>query len=271
MTKTQSEFVYTFNDETTKDNDRLVYRDKKIFNRFWFEYPPEWRTANVKERYIGFRSLYVSKIYRHLEFDLEITMSDENYIDDNVFTVHIHNRIGYDERLITLHHDLRNNVKEYIELHKNEWTDLPIPDWNKIRTDRCFLHENGQKVFCNKLFYDDEDADVKFAILNPNDDAKAVLNIDGDVSRRKTLYFYNLWDRYSVLLRSNISVNNSKNYLGFTNKNYNPIKYYRGKSFCKVACQSGGINSDKYSFYNAGWESGEFSEVLNLSEGRHAR
>ena len=43
----------------------------------------------------------------------------------------------------------------------------------------------------------------------------------------------------------------------------------RGKSFCKVACQSGGINSNKYSFYNAGWESGEFSEVLNHSEGRH--
>ena len=26
-----------------------------------------------------------------------------------------------------------------------------------------------------------------------------------------------------------------------------------GKSFCKVACQSGGINSDKYSFYDAWW------------------
>ena len=228
MTKTQSEFVYTFNDETTKDNDRLVYRDKKIFNRFWFEYPPEWRTANVKERYIGFRSLYVSKIYRHLVFDLEITMSDENHINDNVFTVQIHNRIRYDEHLYTLYNDLRSRVKEYIELHKEEWKDVPIPDWNKVRTDRCFLTENGQKLFCNKIYYDDEDADVKFAILNPNDDAKAVLNIDDDgVSRQRTIIFRNVWDRYSILLRSNISVNISKNYLGFTNKNYNPIKYYK--------------------------------------------
>ena len=159
---------------------------------------------------------------------MEITIQDETYLNpENVFSVHIHNRIRYEENLTTLYFDIRNNVRKYLELHKDEFINTPIPDWNKIRMDCDFLKDNDQLVFCNKLFYEDDDDYVKFAILNPNSDARAVLNIDGDVSSRKTIYFTNLWDRRSILLRSNISVNISKNYLGFTNKNYNPIKYYK--------------------------------------------
>lgn len=228
MSKLQNEFVYIFNDDTGKNNKTIVYRDKEIFNRFWFEYPPEWRTANVKDRYIGFRSFYVSKIYRHLQFDLEITIRDESFLNpENVITVPVHNRIRYEEYLTTLYFDLRNCVKEYLELHKDEYINMPVPEWNKIRMDRDFTKEDGITKYCNKLFYEDDDVDITFAILNPNSDAKAILNINGDVSSRRIVYFNNLWDRHSILLQSNIAVNNSKNYLGFTNKNYNPIKYYK--------------------------------------------
>ena len=36
-----------------------------------------------------------------------------------------------------------------------------------------------------------------------------------------------IWTRHRCLLRSSISINNSKNYLGYSQNNYNPIKYYK--------------------------------------------
>lgn len=42
-------------------------RDDKLFNRYWFKYPPEWITASNNEKIIGIRSIHILKCMRNLQ------------------------------------------------------------------------------------------------------------------------------------------------------------------------------------------------------------
>ena len=61
-----------------------------------------------------------------------------------------------------------------------------------------------------------------------NDDAKAIFNCESGVTTPSLeLSCPGIWTRHRCLLRSSISINNCKNYLGYSQKNHNPIKYYK--------------------------------------------
>ena len=47
-------------------------RDKNKPNRYWFNFPPEWSTANRGESIVGVRNIYTLARRRKLEFDLSI-------------------------------------------------------------------------------------------------------------------------------------------------------------------------------------------------------
>jgi hypothetical protein len=63
------EYCFTFSDER---ND-IISRDPIITNRYWIKYPEEWLTTTMKERIIGFRSLFIKKNIRLFKFYLQLT------------------------------------------------------------------------------------------------------------------------------------------------------------------------------------------------------
>lgn len=57
-----------------KDKDgnfiRQPIMDTNYFNRYYFNYPPEWKTSDTGEQIIGLRSIWIHKKKRKLEFQL---------------------------------------------------------------------------------------------------------------------------------------------------------------------------------------------------------
>ena len=242
-----TEYVYIIDEnsaEKKKNGSALCYRDEKILNRYHFEYPPEWRTSSVRERVIGFRSLFISKEYRHLEFDLDIkqiiTDPESEECIENEFTVKIDSWLNDDEDFRKIWRDIRKCINKHVSKNK---IDFDIDD---LQMD----YEHKNNCFNNILYTRNNNLTIK--ISNLNDDAKNVLNTF-EVSDEfvKLIRFENVWDRKPVCLKSNISINNSIDYLAYSNKSYNPIKYYR-------------IESNEPSFHIDFYLGNKLDEPINL-------
>ena len=120
----QQEFVYIIDDKTDKkreDGSCICYRDKEKFNRFIFEWPPEWRTSSVKERVIGFRSLWISKEYRHLKFNINIDDSQ-----GGEYTIEIDSWLSDEHDLRKLQSDIRRGIQKYIDKQTEEGYVIPF-------------------------------------------------------------------------------------------------------------------------------------------------
>jgi hypothetical protein len=86
---------------------------------------------------------------------------------------------------------------------------------------KCFIiSSNEDKV-------EDKGFSLTFRLYNLNDDAKAIFNTLDMDGHDEIIECEGIWTRHRCLLRSSISINNSKNYLGYSQNNYNPIKYYK--------------------------------------------
>ena len=82
QTPIPTEIAYFLNDAakfkyTEVENDKVVVkekliRDKNKFNRYYFNYPPEWKTANVGEMIVGVRSLWAMNRPREFNFNIFI-------------------------------------------------------------------------------------------------------------------------------------------------------------------------------------------------------
>ena len=67
-----AKFSYNETDETTGKivvKEKLI-RDKTKFNRYYFNYPPEWKTSNVGESIVGVRSLWTMNKPRVFYFNI---------------------------------------------------------------------------------------------------------------------------------------------------------------------------------------------------------
>ena len=215
----QSEYVYIIDEDNEKKHEKgsvLCYRDKEKFNRFIFEWPPEWRTSSVRERVIGFRSLWISKEYRHLKFMINI-----DYEEDSS-SIEVNSWLNDEHDLRKLWYDIRNCIQKFIDIQTKAGFKIPftVDDFSMD-----FDYKNG--TFNNYLkFYD---ADAKLDIYPVNDDARAVLNISGHVPSDDSniVRFENIWNGKACCLKSSFSISNGNSYLGYSNKSYEPIKYYR--------------------------------------------
>jgi hypothetical protein len=70
-----------------------------------------------------------------------------------------------------------------------------------------------------------------FALIKPSVDALAVFNVDDFYTTDapipyNALMFYDVWSFHSCLLKSSIVNSTMNNYLGYTGKNYDPVKWY---------------------------------------------
>ena len=68
------ETVYFLNDAVKfkNTNGYELMRDELKFNRYYFDYPPEWKTSNTGEMIIGVRSIWTLNKRRHLRFSIII-------------------------------------------------------------------------------------------------------------------------------------------------------------------------------------------------------
>ena len=217
----QSEYVYIIDEDNEKKHEKgsvLCYRDKEKCNRYIFEWPPEWRTSSIKERVIGFRSLWISKEYRHLEFNINLEYNEDN------LTIKIDSWLNDEHDIRKLWYDIQKCIQKYIDDKKEieDPVEFLVSDFSM-----WFDYENG--TFNNYLKFAPHDAVLEIFPLN--DDAKAVLNINGRVrgseSNPNIVRFENIWNRKACCLKSSFSVSNGNSYLGYSNKSYEPLKYYR--------------------------------------------
>ena len=211
-----------------KDNN-TCYRDKDKCNRFWFEFPAEWRTSLVTERIIGFRSLWIPFAQRLLRFNLRIYIYDDTgeqteHIGTDIlsFVIYIHVGDSFEKIIESMYNELKEQYEGMKEICK----------WNINEIELNLVNRHSQKynglVNCFQIVQvGDFTKKLQFQLTDMNDDAKAIFNCETDTEPSEELLCEGVWTRHRCLLRSSISINNCKNYLGYSQKDHNPIKYYK--------------------------------------------
>ena len=206
----------------------ICYRDKDKPNRYWFKFPENWTTSTVKERVIGFRSLWIPLAQRILTFELEIALIDSS--SSNWINVAFLIYLNVSDHFEDIIKKMLKQIQEHIDKNKEEWESQSLPcltsDMLNIR------YETKNKMKCFIITYNEANVDKKglylsFRLHKLNDDAKAIFNTTDMEENTRCIECEGIWTRHRCLLRSSISINNSKNYLGYSQNNYNPIKYYK--------------------------------------------
>jgi hypothetical protein len=227
----------------------LVRRDKNKPNRYWFEFPAEWRTSNYEERIIGFRSLFIAGSARHILFKLIIDSNSTstsykinlilNYNDTlNTLADKIKAQLGEQKDLINIYSMSMADEKEENVIYQgknyvayNSKSDTETQGADSTTTLSSVLLE-GQLMATGirfVTFY----TDTKIRITGLDDYAKALFNAkDYESNGAQTesyngIVFYNLWDRHSCCLKSSLVSGITDNYLGYTNVRYNPLRYFK--------------------------------------------
>jgi hypothetical protein len=210
----------------------ICYKDKDKPNRYWFKFPENWTTSTVNERIIGFRSLWIPLAQRILTYNLECILTKTEgeecitYCTDIPFLIYLNVNHHFEDII----KDMLKQIQEHIDKNIEEWKSKELPclalDMLNIRYEtknrlKCFIiSSNEDKV-------EDKGFSLIFKLYNLNDDAKAIFNTNDMDGYDEIIECEGIWTRHRCLLRSSISINNSKNYLGYSQNNYNPIKYYK--------------------------------------------
>jgi hypothetical protein len=106
-----TELSYTFDQGSHRST---VWRDNDKHNRYWFKFPDELRTSTVKERIIGFRSLWIARSKRRSLLRYEFKKPEgEKWASE-----------GYD-----IWKEFDNVNEKYIEMAS--WIDID-EDWLKF-------------------------------------------------------------------------------------------------------------------------------------------
>ena len=200
------------------------YRDPVQPNRYWFKFPETWATSTIFERVIGFRSLWIPLAQRILKFNIEFIVSEE--LPDQTCitnTIDIPFLIYYNvqDHFEDIVKDMKLQIQTFIDKNIKDWTEKKLPVLSVDMLNMRYETRNYIKCF----IIDAEN--TTFKLYNQNDDAKAIFNSENYTEHHNNIECVGIWTRHRCLLRSSISINNSKNYLGYSQKDYEPIKYYK--------------------------------------------
>jgi hypothetical protein len=269
------EYSYTHN-SVENSNTR---RDKELKNRYWFDFPPEWRTSEMREYIIGFRSLWISKPKRLLCFDINLF----NKATTKTTEIPLIIELDYNEDLSKISYILSetliaNNLSPYTisfysfpSIHpKSNIMYNPDPTQTKLipaegenwtmqliaKIDELKNGNEDEKSYGGNFI---SIGDYTINITNMNEDAKNLFNVTDDypsdeimktIITANSITFSNIWDRHSCMLKSNIVPANG--YLAYTNSHYTPIRYYK-------------ITNSMQSFYIDLWN-GHYHNVKTILE-----
>ena len=144
-------------------------QDQTRMNRYYFNFPAEWSTANNGESIVGVRSMWLVAKRRKLEYNLSV-FKVKREVYDEVAKTHegvdqICNQIMniqiYDE-------ELKRYVDKYKEFIDYNWENLKIVDWLSTEGDLRGIfdavHEaykaHIDKWFTNSALFEQNDKDV---------------------------------------------------------------------------------------------------------------
>ena len=235
-------------------------QDHKLKWRWWFKIPDIWLTSNIGEKIIGIRTIFLMKNRRTVKFTLCLTKY-QYYIDSNNEKIIIENTqnnlvvnvvswISVENDLRSLWNSLVYNVQDAIK--QNELTktntqvsfqlDTHVANKRDIQMDGVFETYNNrisfvEKLYCPNNYETEQQSDGKiyyteclFTLSEINRDFELIFNTAHNTIPNeyvKQLNFYDVWDRHSCKIFSNLASSSNKNYIGNTDVIYNPIKYFK--------------------------------------------
>jgi hypothetical protein len=230
------EYAYTFDYKQTENNN--VTRDDK--NRSWFTYPLEWRTANIKDKYVGFRSFWIAKSTRIISFEIElydqnkalkatrIVLTVLNEKDDLVSLIEkTKSALGeYAQYFDFLSATFRRPISNYVYNGKNytAWNNETKNILDDLEVSKDKYYSIGFILYRTSVY-------KYFKMTNLTDDVKGLFNAqdfrEDQPEPYQCLFFYNLWNLHSCMIKSSLVNSTMNNYLGYSNKDYQPVKWYK--------------------------------------------
>jgi hypothetical protein len=233
-----------------------AYQDPSIPNRYWFNFPAEIHTSTATERLIGFRSFWISRSKRELFLGFSFYKpSGTRWSDDDMwkefdnldsYQIVVFSILDITDDWSKLYNDIQKYLSETMsEENVNSSLILRLRERHTKFSDDSVQKGKYWATWDTKFSDEEEDSErkaftltfclgsafassVKFNIQILNnveifnasdypDLPKATRGVD----------FYDVWDRHSNFLTSDLSTSTTGSYLGYSLVRYNPLKYYR--------------------------------------------
>ena len=232
--------------------------DTELKWRWWFKLPDIWTTSNIGEKIIGIRSIYLMKNRRKIKYTIHMKKYKYSYIDsgimihdetENELIVPIVSWLPVEKDLREFFIDMLRYLNSAIE--DNNKTKKPEQiafEMNTqtaykrdIQMDGVFEKYENRRSFVEKIYcpnkYSPEIIDgttyytkCMFKITDTNEDFDLIFNKNQNPLPEDyviEMNFYDVWDRHSCKIFSNIASNSSRGYIGNSQIELNPIKYFK--------------------------------------------
>lgn len=226
-------------------------QDQSQLNRFYFDYPGNWATANNGENIIGLRSIKLQRSYIKLDFIIKIIKYTEdeynmytqgNYNDtindlvqksENINKVDLNvvcwikpNDYSYDNFFETVNETMINYIKKGWANGFVQDTILPID--RDIQLDG-YYDKNGYhiKIYSERNTNDLEDYKISFNIFYANENFKELFHFKNSHQWQPEIIFDKVWDLKRCNVFSSFAEQSLHHYIGTTDTEYPEIKYYK--------------------------------------------
>lgn len=225
-------------------------QDQSQLNRYYFNYPGNWATANNGENIIGLRSIKIQRTPIKLSFTIQLG----KYAYTNYFTYFEDNHNKTIDNLI------KNDTCKTKELDIVCWINQDDFDFdnffntvhqimmNKISKgwfgdafvqsendplDRDislegFYDKDGYhvRIYSERNIYEDDN--LSFKILSANDEFKEIFNLhELNDEWQEEIVFNKVWDLKPCFVYSSFAEQSHHHYIGTTDVEYSEIKYYK--------------------------------------------
>lgn len=227
-------------------------QDQSQLNRYYFNYPGNWATANNGENIIGLRSIKIQRTPIKLSFTIQLAKYDyENYYtyyqnshDDTIdFLLDKNNDLAktkeldivcwikqddfnFDNFFDTVHQIMMNKIKKgwfgdaFVQ-SENDPLDRDI-------SVEGFYNKDGYHVRIYSERNPFEDKNLSFKIIYANDEFKEIFNFPTLSDKwQEEIVFNKVWDLKPCYVYSSIAEQSHHHYIGTTDVEYSEIKYYK--------------------------------------------
>ena len=220
--------------------------------RIYFTFPKNWSTNLTKHAIIGIRSIYVTRAFRRCLITIRLTLKYKDALN-NVYVAETHDvKVSKFFKDDTLLQDFIAKIAYKIADVK--WSDPYAPHLKDTETLECFydfieltdMHRSRFVMHSpyNELPEDERKTDVgvsqglmeartyfiEFEVVDMNEDCKIILNYTEPATPRnltQPLITYDIWDRDSCIIYSNLAYMSDHSFLGHTRRyEINNLKYY---------------------------------------------
>ena len=233
-------------------NSTNSYVDPLHPERIYFTFPNNWSTNMNRHAIIGIRSIYVTRAFRRCLLTIRQTLKRKSTTETIDIETHdtTVSKFFKDDTLLQDYVAKINN-----ELSKVTWTDTTAPNFKGTRSLECYyefykdgdrhrsrfvitspynsLPEDDRKIgeyYPDSGLEDDREIYyIEYSIVSINDDACIIFNYDTSGQREldKPIVTYDIWDRDSCIVFSNLAYMSDHSFLGHTRRyELNSIKYY---------------------------------------------